>query len=112
MSRYYEMTVTVNDMASDRKDAIEEAARTEWDFGGCYESQGGMTLSGDGQLCGGESEDEFAERITKAVWQANGQFCVVEVTATHLENLPYETYQLDRDDYDQLRTTPSSTTKA
>ena len=39
MSRYYEMTVTVNDTASDRKNAIEEAARAEWDFGGCYESQ-------------------------------------------------------------------------
>lgn len=62
-----------------------------------------MTLSGDGQLCGGESEDEFAERITKAIWQANGQFCSVEVCATYLEDLPCEQYQLDRDDYDRLR---------
>ena len=103
MSRHYEMMITVNDMAPDRKDAIEEAARAEWDFGDCYEGERSMTLSGDGRLCGGESEDEFAERITKTILRANGQFCAVEVTATYLESLPYETYQLDKDDYDRLQ---------
>ena len=54
MSRYYEMMVTVNDMSPDRKDAIEEAARAEWDFGDCCEGEGSMTLSGEGRLGGGE----------------------------------------------------------
>ena len=103
MSRYYEMMITVSNLAPDRKDAIEEAARAEWDFGDCYEGEGSMTLSGRGSLGGGESEDQFAERITKAIWQANGHFCAVEVTATYLESLPYETYQLDKDDYDRLK---------
>ena len=103
MSRYYEMMIKVNDMAPDRKDAIEEAARAEWNWGDSCEGEGSMTLSGDGQLCGGESEDEFAERITTAIWQANGQFCSVEVFATCLEYLPCEQYQLDKDDYDRLR---------
>ena len=102
MSRSYEMMITINDMAPDRKDAIEEAARGEWDFGDCYEGGSSMTLSGDGRLGAGESEDDFAQRITKAIWQTNGQFCSVEVTATYLESLPYETYQLDKNDYDRL----------
>jgi len=107
MSRYYEMIITVSARALGRKDAIEEAARAEWDFGDCYEGEDSMTLSGDGCLCGGESEDEFAQRITKAIWQTNGQFCSVEVCATYLESLPYETYQLDKDDYDRLLATAS-----
>ena len=102
MSRYYEMMITISDMAPDRKDAVEAAARAEWDFGDCYEGAGCMTLSGDGRLGGGESEDEFATRITRAIWQANGQFCAVEVSATYLESLPCETYQLDKSDYDRL----------
>ena len=102
MSRYYEMMITISDMAPDRKDAVEAAARAEWDFGDCYEGEGCMTLSGNGQLGGGESEDEFAQRITRAIWQANGQFCSVEVCATYLESLPCETYQLDKSDYDRL----------
>jgi hypothetical protein len=103
MSRCYEMMVTVSEMVPDRKDAIEEAARAGWDFGDCYEGEGSMTLSGNGWLGGGESEAEFAERIAKAIWQANGQFCAVEVCATDLENAPHERYQLDEGDYDRLQ---------
>ena len=103
MSRYYEMMITISDMAPDRKDAIEEAARAEWDFGDCYEGEGSMTLSGRDSLCGGKAGADFAGQITKAIWQANGQFCAVEVSATDLENAPCEQYQLDKDDYDRLQ---------
>ncbi len=110
MSRYYEMMITVNDPVPDRKDAIEEAARAEWDLGDCYEGDGAITLSGNGRLCGGETEDEFAERIAQAIWQANGQFCAVEVSATDLENAPCEIYQLGKNDYDRLYAATPDTT--
>ena len=46
--------------------------------------------SAQSRLCGGESEKEFADRLAKAVWKANGKpgQCM---EATYLENLPYET---------------------
>ena len=52
---------------------------------------------------GGESEEEFAARVTHAVWKANGGYCEVEVTATYLEELPYTTHELDEDDYAQWK---------
>ncbi|MCG8583112.1 MAG: hypothetical protein MI757_00170 [Pirellulales bacterium] len=103
MSRYYEMMVTVSDFATDRQAAVEAAANREWDFTDCSEGDGIIVLTGQESLCGGESEAEFAERITKAIWQANGEFCEVEVRVTDLENIPCETYQLDEDGYERLQ---------
>ena len=103
MSRYYEMMVTISDFAADKQAVVEAAANDEWDFTDCSEGNGLIMLTGKESLCGGESEAEFAERITKAIWQANGQFCEVEVCATYLENPPYETYHLDEDDYEMLQ---------
>ena len=61
-----------------------------------------MHASAQGNLCGGESEEEFTERLSLAVWRANGGYCSVTVDATYLENLPYETHTLDEADYARL----------
>lgn len=54
----------------------------------------------DGYLCGGESEEEFSLRITKTVWDIAGKFIPVHIAATYLEELPHETYEFDKNDYD------------
>jgi hypothetical protein len=47
-------------------------------------------------------EEEFTERLSVAIWRANGAYCEVTVNATYLENLPYETHCLNEADYARL----------
>jgi hypothetical protein len=87
---------------------IQAAAEKEWPFDDWWfsgdEDQGAadMRASAQHQLCGGEGEEEFAERLSVAIWRANGSYCQVVVDATYLENLPYETHALDEADYARL----------
>jgi len=99
MSRYYSMYVTIKDADPARTEEIKAAAKAEWPLEDWYEHEGTVTASGDSNLCGGESEEKFAERLSKAIWQANGGFCTVAVHATYMEDLPYETYCLDEEAY-------------
>ena len=103
MSRYYNMFVRIRDFRIARLDAVKQAAEAEWSFDNWQlDPDGVLTADADDRLCGGESDDEFAARLTKAIWAANGSFCGVEVNATYLDQMPYETHCLDEDDYDQF----------
>ena len=102
MSRYYNMFVMIVGARPDRFDQIKAAASDEWDFGEWEEHNGTMTASADDNLCAGETEQEFAERLAKAVWTANGSPCEVDVKATYLENLPHEEYSLDESDHERI----------
>jgi hypothetical protein len=103
MSRLYSMTVEIAGYDPARKGAIQAAAAAEWPFEEDWIDNGArMQASGGGQLCGGETEEEFTERLSLAVWRANGAFCEVVVDATYMEELPHETHCLDEDDYARL----------
>ena len=39
-----------------------------------------MTYNGRNSLVGGEGEDEFACRVCRAIWRANGAFCEVDAS--------------------------------
>lgn len=63
-----------------------------------------MECDGDSSLCGGESEEEFADRISEAIWEANGgAYCMVHVMATYLENLPCDNHHRGRTKYDEWK---------
>jgi hypothetical protein len=102
MSRYYNMAVRIGGFDQQRTDRIKDAVCDEWEFDNWNFHAGNLTASADGKLCGGETEEAFAERLAKAVWAANGGYCEVEVNATYLEELPCETHCLDEDDYARL----------
>ena len=108
MSRSYNMFIRVYNFNQDNKDQIQEAAEEEWGGLGddwyCHKDEDGVEMSSgaDGSLGGGESEDEFSERMAKAIWEANGGFCQVEVGATYLEDLPCDTYNFGEGEYDRL----------
>ena len=107
MSRYYEMDLCVHRANPDRVDAVKKAAAEEWPFEDWYslgypDTPTSFGSSGRDNLYGGESEKEFAERLVRAIWEANGGYCEVEVRATYLEELPYETYSFDEDEYEKL----------
>lgn len=109
MSRLYEMSVEISGHRPDRVDAIKEAAGQEWPFTDWFEHEGMLTASEEGSLGGGETEEKFAERLSLAVWKANGEYCEVTVNATYLEDLPYQVHSLDQSDYERLLKTSEAT---
>ena len=111
MSRYYEMSVEVTGYDPEKEDGIKAVAAEEWNFEewthyadrpGMDDNEKGMMSSAKDNLSGGETEEQFAERLIVAIWKANGSYCTVTVDATYLESLPYETHTLDEDDYERL----------
>jgi hypothetical protein len=103
MSRFYGMAVSVSGHDPAKRRQIQKAARAVWPFAGWdLDGAGGMRSYGESQLCGGETEEQFTERLTAAIWRANGAYCEVVVDATYLESLPYETHSLNEDDYSRL----------
>jgi len=113
MSRFYNMTVKITGAASQRIDAVKQAAEAKWAFDGWSFSAAiaQLTASADDRLCGGETDDEFAERLAKAIWTANGNYCPVTVHATYLEDLPHETYSFDEDQYGAFRSAAGKSPK-
>ena len=112
MSRYYEISVVVEGYSKERQAAIAKAAEEEWAGLGnladnarfCLEKGWIMEAYAEGSLCGGEEEKGFAESLAKSIWQANKDFCNVEVRATYLEDLPYEEYSFGKEQYRVLMT--------
>jgi len=107
MSRLYGMQIAIKGHNLDKADEIHEAVNCIWPGDDWHDSRrwnaedtdpeiGGYA---ENNLCGGESEEDFAIRVTEAVWKVNGGFCKVTINATYLEQLPYETYEADEDDY-------------
>jgi len=62
-----------------------------------------LNCYGEDSLCGGASEEEFAARVRDAVWKITECFSEISVIATYLEDLPYETYTFDEDDYEKWK---------
>ena len=103
MSRYYSMRLRIEGFDSNRTTEIKGAASYEWYFdddhweelailGNCLECET------DDHLCGGESEEEFVDRLSLAVWKANRGFCIVELTAIFLETIPSQSHSRDQKD--------------
>ena len=64
MSRYYNMVVAITGVAGPHHNAFREAAEDAWEFGEWYFNEAGVLMaSGSGNLCAGETEEEFAERL-------------------------------------------------
>jgi len=124
MSRFYKMGFTITGYNKEKEIDIIEAISLIWDIDtdNCYidssnqravdiiNNKNNLNLpctycfvDGEGNLCGGESEDEFAERASLLIWETNGGFCGVMITATYLEDSPYEQYEYrDHDKYIEM----------
>ena len=113
MSRLYEMQVEITGWDSLRKEDIKQAARLQWPFEDWLPWEDRLIAAAEGSLCGGEREEEFARRLAHTIWQANGTFCLVEVRATYLEELPHEFYIFEEEDHDEFLKTgdPSAQTQ-
>mgnify|MGYP001570005501 CR=1 FL=1 len=112
MSRMYEMTVEIKNHKTGNLKKIIRACREEWSFEADDFSQektdplkrrcDKLIATAQESLCGGETEQEFADRLARAIWKANGGCCEVSVQAMCLENPPYESYTFDEEDYERM----------
>ena len=108
MSRAYSMYVTITAFDDVTTPDIVEAVRREWPFGDPDVDRNDrgrpqkLSFCGNGGLAGGDTEEEFALRLSKAVWAAHGDYCVVEVNATCLDDLPYNHHCLDEEEYEEI----------
>lgn len=102
MSREYRMDIIVDKHNEEKYDDIKEAIEEEWVVDDCLLTELEASFSGESSLCGGESEEEFAKRISTAIMKANEGPCKVTVHAAYLEDLPHETYNFDETDYAKL----------
>jgi len=93
MSRAYAMEVTIVKHNPERQYEIIDAVDSEWSFDDWNIDNDCLSSGAEGNLYGGETEQQFADRLATAVWVANRGPCTVLVEATCLENLPYESYR-------------------
>ena len=103
MSRFYEMAMEVSGIAKGKNQKIHHAVEEEWAVELFDFRKQSASFVGQGSLSGGESEDEFAERVAHSIWKANGAYCKVQVKATYLEELPFEMHAFDHKDYERFR---------
>ena len=82
MSRPYDMCVEITGVRPERREQVIAACCEEWSFApedfddvlpSDREAQK-LTARAEGALCGGETEEEFADRIARAVWEANAGY--------------------------------------
>ena len=102
------MCVDITGVRPERREQVIAACCEEWSFApGDFESAPPsdrearkLTARAEGALCSGETEEEFADRIAGAVWEANGGYCQVTVCATYLEPPPCEEHVRDERDFE------------
>lgn len=92
MSRSYRMSVEVKGVNVKYVNDVEDALMEEWDWSDGWDRYNASTVvstcnTGDSQLCGGETEEEFADRVAAAAWKANRGYCEVSVGALLLEEV-------------------------
>lgn len=110
MSRYYEMQISVvdaewsEDKTAAVKDAIEEEGwpvTDSWLDVGRSDTAYAATFVGQSNLCGGESPDEFTQRIAHVIWGVLGHYCKISVAAVYLDDPPCEHFLADEEDYER-----------
>jgi len=99
MSRNYKMECNITGYCEEREPHIINAFVDNWAFDDCDIGKGRLKIWGESCLQGGETEDEFVDRMSYAIWEANEAYCAVEISCIYLDDPPTEVYSLDEDDY-------------
>jgi hypothetical protein len=100
------MELTVTGFNPGKEDTIVGAVLNEWGFEDSdhisHDDGDILEFRGQDSLYGGESEEQFADRIAITVWKANGKYCKVQVLAVNLEDPPAERHTRLDTDYKKL----------
>ena len=93
------MSVQIEGVAPRRARYVKRVAAREWPFEEWDGDKRTLRSYAESYLAGGEDEDQFADRLSGAIWKANKGFCHVSIDATYLEELPYESHHRGEDAY-------------
>ena len=110
MSRAYRMEITVGDedeegglLTSAEVQSLSDTIQEHWDVEEeSPVSDGVQVYYGENALYGGETEEEFTDRVSLAVWESLGRYILVQVEATCLEYIPSVPHSRDEEDYKRL----------
>ena len=99
------MYVELKNIQPERVETIIAAVSHLWNWENTdvYSNQTCIELRGKDFLYGGTSEEEFAEHLSKLIWDANEKFCEINVNCTYLEDLPYESYHQGIEEYTRFK---------
>jgi len=121
VSQYYELYIAVYGFNEARNQQVAEVIAETWEFEkpdygmfspteGTEQEYTGLPMTGDGQVTfmdacaqgnvSGPPEDILQE-VREAIWEHNEAYCIVECRATYLEDLPYEDFNADKEDYEE-----------
>lgn len=109
MARCYGMDVLVEVIPENKWLYVKKALEDAW-FGklaqdafetNTYDGSHYFQQYQEGVLCGGESVEEFVDRLTYAIWDACECYVPVIIRATYLDDLPSEEHELNEEDYDE-----------
>jgi len=105
-SRRYEMRITICDPNPDKLRLVKRAVEgefgddeTAWDDWVESDDRHLHAYVATEHLCGGETEEGFTTRVAHAVWEANGAYCEIRVSALCLEDLPYAAHARNEEDF-------------
>ena len=100
MSRNYEMIIRVYNVKDEgTKEMIHDVVKEEWSIDDEYEDTDYYVMRGVGSLCGGETEEEFANKVAMALWEKLEKYHRITVEAVYLDDLPCETYDMGEETY-------------
>jgi hypothetical protein len=87
----------------DEYEQLEKVFELEWDLDDSDHEGRRIDLSGESSLAAGESDAEFSDRISKALWGELGYYFEITVNAYYLDaEPPCDTYLRDTVDYDRI----------
>ena len=101
MNRYYEMTIEIDDTTEEEEPKIQKLIEQHWEVDDSWNNDNFCT-NGRSWLTGGETESEFADRVSVEIWKLLGRYVEINVSATCLEDLPCEDHPRTEEDYKRL----------
>lgn len=101
---YKRMALYVEGISQGCLEAVKETANEQWRFQLWNQYGNNLFASGEGFLNPRENRDEFADRLSLAIWDANQGYCAIEIQETYVELRPHHTYRRGRSHYKRLCT--------
>lgn len=107
MKHYYRMHIAVSPLASSEIDPVMKVFGDEWTRPECVKRHRVgrnylVQAIAEGYLCCGESEGDFARRVSVAIWKRLDRYVKVSVDALPIDDLPNDSFEFSELDYRKL----------
>ena len=107
MSSRFRINLSISKLKKEEINKIDNLVKKMWDWEDVFsyvdKRNRNIHASGEGSFNSCLTDEEFARELAESVWKKIKRFVPVNVTATCLENLPYEEYDFDEDRYEDWK---------